>query len=513
MKALMRDALSAALCAKDPAHAHALLNLCPEGTFQGDLSTFTLARYLTKTPTPRALREIIESTKIDPGALAEILNANDQVRPLKEHLVKLLSKRQSAALASGMDVTEWAVAVARITESTAPAGDEAAVQPPLFISVASMLEEAVEVKPLLGKVIERDCTGQIFGPSGGGKSFVALDMAMAVGTGSEWNGNKCGKGAVIYFAGEGHSGLKRRVKAWHKRNPGADLSNVHISRTAVSFTPESLRAAVTEITTLEEATGQRVALIIVDTLARHIEGDENSTKDMGGFVRAVDGLRCGFPGSSAIIVHHTGNSAEQSNRSRGSSALKGACDFEIQCDKGLLTYTKVKDGEQPPAVEFKLIPVEIGRDADDDPITSCVVSYGERSAKHQETTLTAYERVLLDLIKSSPGILIGDLRSNFYDERRKLEPEAVTNTLKNSFLRAYRGLVGKQVVIEKDDAVTLKNTDPSPVTPPSQPVTNDARHTVTHRHSPMGRSDVCDALAGETVMTLSEADLFTEAHA
>jgi len=512
IKALMRDALSAALCAKDPAYAHVLLNLCPEGTFKGDPPTFTLARYLTKSLNPGDLPEIAKTTKIDAGTLAEVVAANELMRPLKEHLVKLLSQRLATALSDGLDVTEWAAAITRVSEATACA-DTNPLRGPLFISAADILEEVVVIRPLLGKVIERDCTGQIFGPSGSGKSFVALDMAMSVGTGGEWNGNKCGKGAVIYFAGEGHSGLKRRIKAWNKRNPGKDLSNVHISSTAISFTTEGLRTAVAEITELEEATGQLVALVIVDTLARHIEGDENSTRDMGGFVRAVDGLRCGFPGSSAIVVHHTGNDAEKSNRSRGSSALKGACDFEIQCDKGLLTYMKVKDGELPVSVEFKLVPIEIGRDADDEPITSCIVFYGERSVKHQEVTLTTYERMIVNLAKRTPGILTGDLRSNYYDERRKLDPEATTNTLKNSFLRSFQKLVEKQAITEKDNIVSVKSDASSSVTYPSPAVTSDAPSPVTYRHSPTGRSDAGDALEVETVMTLHEADLFMGAQA
>ncbi len=348
----------------------------------------------------------------------------------------------------------------------------------LFVSASDMLSAPVKIEPLLGKVIERGCTGQIFGPSGGGKTFVALDMVCAVGTGGKWNGNQCVLGLVLYFAGEGLSGLRRRVKAWREHNNGADLSNVRISRSVITLDAAGIRKVIVEVRQLEESTGRKVALIVVDTLARHIQGDENSTQDMSEFVQSVDGLRGAFPGSTAIIVHHTGHNTENNNRSRGSSALKAACDFEIQCNKGLLTYTKMKDGGQPEPVEFKLVPVEIGFDEDNEPITSCIVKYGERSAKNMDVSLTKFEKILLSLVKNKPGILSGYLRSEFYDKRRESEPGVSTGTLKNSYLRSFQGLVSKQMIQENGNVIELLSK-PLHDTKPSQSnnVTNE-----TNRH-------------------------------
>lgn len=323
----------------------------------------------------------------------------------------------------------------------------------LFISAVDILSQPVEIRPLLGKVIERGTTGQLFGPSGGGKTFVVLDMACAVGTGREWNGNQCEKGLVPYFVGEGHSGIKRRIKAYHKQKGYPDLSNLHISRSVISFDAAGIRAVISEIRELEASTGQKVALIVVDTLARHLQGDENSTRDMSDFVRVVDSLRDAFPGSTVIIVHHTGNNVEHGDRSRGSSALKAACDFEIKCDKGLLTFTKVKDGEQPEPIEFKLVPVEIGIDDNGEPITSCIVKYGERSAKNKEVPLTAGERELLELVKMNPGILTGDLRTALFNQRKERDPDAKYDTIKKAFGRSLDGLIDKQKVFIDGNSV------------------------------------------------------------
>ena len=255
---------------------------------------------------------------------------------------------------------------------------------------------------------------------------------------------------------------------------------MYVSRSVIAFEADSIRTVVAEVKELEAQTGVQVALIVIDTLARHIEGDENSTRDMTEFVRAVDGLRNAFPGSTAVIIHHTGNNAEAITRSRGSSALKAACDFEIQCDKGLLTFTKVKDGEQPEPMEFKLMPVEIGKDEDGEPITSCVVTYGERSQRHQGEALTSMERLAVQALadasvrtgssaEENPAALVGDWRESFY-------------TLRRAFLRAAEGLAGKKFIAEDGYLrILLKHfAAPSHVTSPSQSVTNDGGDKASH---------------------------------
>lgn len=324
-----------------------------------------------------------------------------------------------------------------------------------------------KIRRLIGRLIERGCTGQVFGPSGDGKTFVVLDMALAITAGLEWNGHKCEQGLVLFFAGEGHGGLRRRVKAWSKSHGDPDSSNFHISRHAITFDADSVTRASQEIAALEVATGQKVALIVIDTLARHLSGDENSTRDMSEFIRQVDGLRDNFPDSTAIIVHHTGNDAEKSGRSRGSSALKAACDFEIQCMQGLLTFTKLKDGEPPPPIEFKLMPEEVGTDEETgEAITSCYVTYGERSVKNRQggKSLTIPEKTLRSMVEATPGILIGELRSNYYDHVRRINPESKASALQNAFLRAYGKLTDKQIIRDDGNAIFLHNDETSHVT-------------------------------------------------
>ena len=57
----------------------------------------------------------------------------------------------------------------------------------------------------------------LYGQSGGGKTFVALDLALRIATGMNWWGKRSvQQGLVAYIAGEGVGGLKNRIRAWLK---------------------------------------------------------------------------------------------------------------------------------------------------------------------------------------------------------------------------------------------------------------------------------------------------------
>jgi len=239
-------------------------------------------------------------------------------------------------------------------------------------------------------VMEHPTIGQLFGESRSGKSFVALDLAACIATGTDWHGHGVTQGAVVYIAGEGHAGVLRRLKAWEvARETPLDDAPLYVSRAAVHFSdPGAVKTLYTE---LDELT-RSPALIVVDTLARATAGwDENSTKDMGAFMAEVDRLSRRYK-CSVLLVHHTGHGDRE--RGRGSSSVNAALDMSARVAQGpngviSLHCTKMKDGPEFAPEHFTLEAVELDsdwKDSDDEQISSAVLTPTEGRETRQRPT-------------------------------------------------------------------------------------------------------------------------------
>jgi hypothetical protein len=84
-------------------------------------------------------------------------------------------------------------------------------------------------------------------------------------------------------------------------------------------------------------------LLVVDPLARHMAGDENSNHDMSRMVRAIDSLIERY-GVAVWLVHHPskpkdGDTRTGGMRLRGASALFGAADTVVMMDRSDDAFT------------------------------------------------------------------------------------------------------------------------------------------------------------------------------
>jgi KaiC/GvpD/RAD55 family RecA-like ATPase len=202
----------------------------------------------------------------------------------------------------------------------------------------------------------------LYGESGVGKSFVAIDLAACIAAGISWNGREMAhSGPVIYISAEGGASLKLRVGAWkldHGFGP-SDKINLHFIREAVNLAEPRIGDVDALVESIKEALPHdSPVLIVVDTLARAFgAANENETAHMNTFIAQCDRLRLEFE-ATVLIVHHTGKSAYGE---RGSSALKAAVDtaLSLEGSKGTLTLTrkKQKDGEEGPFAEIALAPL------------------------------------------------------------------------------------------------------------------------------------------------------------
>ena len=224
-------------------------------------------------------------------------------------------------------------------------------------------------------LFEHGNIGQIFGATGSGKSFVVLDMGYCIASGINYHGRKTKQGNVVYICGEGFSGLSRRLHALQNKYEQDITNKFFISEQPAAFMDISVTSAVCEAV---KAVGD-VSLVVVDTYHRNMGGgNENSADDFGAVLRNIDTFLKPL-GVTVLIIHHSGH--EATGRSRGSSSIRAAMDFEYQTtlsSQGLtLSNTKMKDATTPATMLFDFVPVTLGEDEDGESITSAYLNASE----------------------------------------------------------------------------------------------------------------------------------------
>lgn len=173
--------------------------------------------------------------------------------------------------------------------------------------------------------------GALVAPGATGKSFLALQAAMSIAC-SVAGGDLVGlrprhTGRVVYLAGEDP--------------PPALINRLHaIGR----HLPANARAAIAEQLTLEPIMGERMnvmerrqlarvvercagsRLVILDTLSRIHQLDENSNSDMARLIATLEHVAA-QTGAAVLFIHHVSKGsardgqADQQQAARGASAL------------------------------------------------------------------------------------------------------------------------------------------------------------------------------------------------
>ncbi|MFA5985071.1 MAG: AAA family ATPase [Methylococcaceae bacterium] len=250
---------------------------------------------------------------------------------------------------------------------------------PLFslIAASKLTAEPVTIDWLLQGIIERRSLNLLFGEPGAGKSLFALDWAFCMAAGIDWHGYPTKQTDVVLIAGEGFTGIARRLKALETKYQMTAPAGLFISKQPAQLADKKNTSWVAD--SIKE-TCQNPGLVIVDTLHRNMEeGDENSSQDIGRFIANID---CFFKplGAAVLVVHHSGHN--QKDRSRGSSSIRAAMDGEFSatkdCGSIVLSCHKAKDFEAFTPLQFSLKPVDLDwRDDDGEPLTSVYLEHEE----------------------------------------------------------------------------------------------------------------------------------------
>ena len=216
----------------------------------------------------------------------------------------------------------------------------------------------------------------LFGQSGSMKSFVAVDIAFHVATGRDWCGHRVRESVgVLVVLGEGQAGYQKRLKALALHH-GVTDAPIYVVPEPVALDTEGDKLK-SWVALAEQVLGVRIGLVLLDTLSLMLgDADENSNADVG---RALNAARSATSGRTLLFVHHNGHA--DGARERGAYQIRANADTRILVSRDenntgrviSVECLKRKDDALAEPVRLAYTPLQVGIDADDEPITSIVL--------------------------------------------------------------------------------------------------------------------------------------------
>lgn len=157
------------------------------------------------------------------------------------------------------------------------------------------------------------------GPSKAGKSFLLLELAIAVAEGSDWLGWKCAQGRVLYINLELDSAsCKNRIHdLYHAKG---------MRHTAKSLDVWNLRGQAAPLKLLKDKLIRRArnasySLIIIDPIYKVITGDENAAAEMAQFCNCFDEIATACKCAMVYCHHHSkGEQGQKKAQDRASGS-------------------------------------------------------------------------------------------------------------------------------------------------------------------------------------------------
>lgn len=196
--------------------------------------------------------------------------------------------------------------------------------------------------------------GSFWGQPGGGKTFLAVDIALSVALGQSWRGEAVRQGSVLYIAAEDDQGVQTRFQSGLASRGFRDAPIRVLPAAPVFTSPKQTDALLASV----RASGSQ-SLVFVDTLAAVTPGsDENSAKDMSQVIHFCQKIHR-ITGGLVLLVHHDGKTAGRGPR--GWSGLHGAFDVEWEVtDQEThreMRVAKMKNAPTGNIYPFKLLPM------------------------------------------------------------------------------------------------------------------------------------------------------------
>ena len=172
----------------------------------------------------------------------------------------------------------------------------------------------------------------ISGSSKAGKSFLLMELCVAIAEGTPWLGFPCRKGRVLYVNLEidPASCINRFLKIYEAVGiPMKASENIIIWNLRGHAVP--LDQLVPKL--IRRVRDQHLEAIVIDPIYKVITGDENNASEMGQFCNQFDKI-CAETGCSTIYCHHHSKGAQGSKKAMDRASGSGvfARDPDAQLD-------------------------------------------------------------------------------------------------------------------------------------------------------------------------------------
>lgn len=186
--------------------------------------------------------------------------------------------------------------------------------------------------PLISGILRKGHKMLIAGPSKAGKSFLQIELAIAIAEGKRWLGRNCTQGRVMYVNLE-----LDRASCLHRFRDVYEalgwlpnhISNIDIWNLRGKAVPMDKLAPKL----IRRAQKKDYVAIIIDPIYKVITGDENSAEQMARFCNQFDKI-CSELGCATIYCHHHSKGSQGGKKSMDRASGSGvfARDPDAQLD-------------------------------------------------------------------------------------------------------------------------------------------------------------------------------------
>lgn len=229
------------------------------------------------------------------------------------------------------------------------------------LDMSSVLALAGPQEFLIRDAIPRRAISFISGPPGGGKSWLAYDLAIRVARGEPWLRRENDMGAPGRVLVINHDNPTREV-ARRFGQLGAKESDPIWFHTAHPTDPS--RADTLRLPKQAEELELLIAgaapdLLLLDSFRQGHTADENSSEQMAEVMRCCK--RWISWGVTVVMLHHTGKAG---GKLRGSGEIEASCDANVEVGEGeegeslIAQWCKTRGWKMPPArtaVECRIV--------------------------------------------------------------------------------------------------------------------------------------------------------------